>query len=144
MTIRQIGNTDLYVGNSNDSRDIDTLKRKGIRSVVNVAKDLEGPWFHGNFRNYKISLLDGEGNKEYQYILAAQTVLTLLRNGEKVLLHCVGGVSRSTGIATMVITRLGVAPTLELSEAIVKESRPCTHINDAHRPLMASAMKQLK
>jgi hypothetical protein len=143
MTIRKIGDTNIFVGNSNDSRDINTQRRLGIRSVVNVAKDLEGPWFHGDFRNYKVSILDGPGNETYQYVLAAQIVLELLNNGEKVLLHCVGGVSRSPAIATMVLSLLDKNLSLVQSSEIVKQSRPCTHINAAHWPLMKQAYQRL-
>jgi hypothetical protein len=132
MTINKIGATEIYIGNSNDARDIDHLRKLGIRSVVNVAKDLEDPWFHGDHRCYKIPLLDGTGNELYRYVLALQLMMTLLRAGEKVLLHCNAGQSRSPAIACGVLVLLDQAPTLEVALAVVHGCREEVNIAPAH------------
>jgi hypothetical protein len=132
MTISKIGATKIYVGNSNDARDIDHMRKLGIRSVVNVAKDLEDPWFHGDHRCWKIPLLDGPGNELYRYVLALQVVMTLLRADEKVLLHCHAGQSRSPAIACGALVLLGMASTLEEALAIVRMNREETNVASAH------------
>jgi protein-tyrosine phosphatase len=143
MTINQIGDTNLFVGNSNDARDIDNMRRLDITSSLNVAKDLEAPWFHGNFNNYKVSLLDGPGNKTYQYVLATQVALTLLGAGEKLLIHCHSGMSRSPAIAAIVLVLLGKVGTLLEAYNLICRCRPVAHINDAHWPLMEEALEEL-
>lgn len=124
MTIHQIADTNLYVGNSNDARDIDNLRRLGIKRVLNVATDLEGPWFHGDYRNYKIPLTDGPGNQLYQYQLALYTATTILSHGEKLLIHCHAGISRSPSIAAACLVFLKKARTIEEALQIVKRHRP--------------------
>lgn len=144
MTIERISDTNIYVGNSNDSRDIDTLKRMGIRTVVNVAKDLEGPWFHGEFRNYKIPLLDGPGNEPYQYVIALQVIQALLSRGKKILLHCHAGQSRSPAIASAMLVLLRKASTLKQAYDIVGASRPIANVHKAHWSMLEQALQIMK
>jgi len=143
MTINKIGPTEIYIGNSNDARDIDHLRRLGIRSVLNVAKDLEDPWFHGDHRCWKVPLLDGPGNEVYRYIIALQIMTTLLSAGDKVLLHCAAGASRSPAIACGVLVLLKVAPTLEAALVIVNQSREGVNIQSGHWDPLRQAIKQL-
>jgi len=144
MTIERVSDTNLYIGNSNDSRDIDKMRKIGITSSVNVSKDLEAPWFYGTFRNYKIGLLDGPGNKPYQYEMAAWVIQCLLRNGEKVLVHCPLGMSRSPGVAAMVLVLLGKAKSLLAAIEIVKASRSIANVNRTHLEPMEKALELLK
>lgn len=144
MTIRQIADTDLYIGNGNDARDLLRQRSLDIRNVVNVAKDLEGPWFHGEFRNYKVPLLDGPGNEAYQYALGAHIVRTLLDQGKKVLLHCHGGVSRSPAVGAMALVLIGRAKNLQNAFDVIKASRKAADINPAHWPLMQEGLDLLK
>ena len=144
MTIERISDTNIYIGNSNDSRDIETLKRLGIRNVVNVAKDLEDPWFHGEFRNYKIPLLDGPGNQVYQYVLAVQVMQTLLARDKKILLHCQAGQSRSPAIATLLLVLLGKASSLKQAYRIVCQSRSVANIHKAHWPMLEKTLQRMK
>lgn len=143
MTIDHIRDTNIFIGNSNDARDIDHLRILGIKSVLNVANDLEDPWFHGDFRNYKVSLRDGEGNQLYQYVLALQVLLTLLSRGEKVLLHCGAGVSRSPGIAAAALVLRGKAKDLEEGIKKIAVDRQHIHVSHHHLPLLREAIKQL-
>jgi protein tyrosine phosphatase (PTP) superfamily phosphohydrolase (DUF442 family) len=144
MTINKIGQTEVYIGNSNDARDIDHLRKLGIRSVVNVAKDLEGPWFHGDHRCYKIPLLDGPGNEVYRYTLALQVVMTLLRAEEKVLLHCQAGQSRSPAVACGVLVLLDQASTLEAALAIVHGCREEVNVAPAHWDTLRQAVEAVR
>lgn len=144
MTINKIGESDIYIGNSNDARDIDNLRRLGIKSVVNVAKDLEDPWFHGDHRCYKIPLLDGPGNEIYRYVFALQIVVTLLRAGEKVLLHCHAGSSRSPAVACGVLVLMGLAPTTEAALAVVSASREGVNVAPAHWPCLNQAIEEVR
>jgi rhodanese-related sulfurtransferase len=144
MTIECIADTNIYIGNSNDSRDINNLKRLGISNVVNVAKDLEGPWFHGEFRNYKIPLLDGPGNKVYQYVIALQILQTLLARDKKVLLHCHAGQSRSPAVASAMLVLLGKSTSLQEAFNIVKASRSVANVQQAHWPMLEQALQRMK
>jgi protein-tyrosine phosphatase len=143
MTIRRISNTNLFIGNVNDARDIDNLRNLEIRDVVNVAKDVEGPWFHGDFRNYKVPLLDGAGNEVYHYIMAAEIVLTLLDKNLKVLLHCAGGISRSPAIATICLVCMNKANSLDEAFMIVKDSRSSSDIRPEHWSFMEETLSIL-
>jgi protein tyrosine phosphatase (PTP) superfamily phosphohydrolase (DUF442 family) len=144
MTIERIENTNLFIGNSNDSRDINRLRQLGINSVVNVAKDLEGPWFHGEFWNYKIPLYDGPGNKLWQITMAVDIINTLLSNGEKVLVHCHSGMSRSPSIVALVLAVNNICPTLEEAFNFVKTYRSIAHAHAGLWPIIEQGYLHIK
>lgn len=146
--IDQVGDTTLYIGNSNDARDYETLKKKEIYCVVNVAKDLEDPWFHGKFKHYKIGLNDGSHNKTYEYVIAARLVISLLNDGQGVLLHCHEGRSRSPAIAVIALACINwkddMEEAVEKAEEMIKEDRPMIAIKDPHRIHIKSAVAAIR
>ncbi len=119
----------IYVGDSRSAREEGILRSNGITAVVNMAKDLNDPWFPG-IKSYKIGLMDGPDPDNYVgYYLGASTCIEILYLGvqEKVLIHCHEGRSRSAAICCIVMAELH-GYTLEGAEKELKEKRPEIYI----------------
>lgn len=133
----------FYIGNSRAAREYDILKQYSITTVVNVARDLNDPCFSG-ITTIKFGLIDGLSgdNKLSTVIVAVQTILTLLSNGETVLLHCHEGISRSGAIGLLVIMcEQGLLP--RQAEDYLCEKRPIIYINKGLRSLINDAYWKL-
>ena len=135
----------IYVGDSRSAREEHILRDNGITAVVNMAKDLNDPWFPG-IKSYKIGLMDGPDPDNYVgYYLGASTCLEILFLGpeEKILIHCHEGRSRSAAIACIVMAELWDY-TLEEAEERLKGKRPEIYIKEAHRSHMDRALRSIQ
>jgi protein-tyrosine phosphatase len=86
---------DLYIGNWHEAR-----AAKGSMHIVTVASDSE---FVGD-QHFK--LVDGPGNSVLVFREAVEAVYAAHRSGKKVLVHCVGGRSRSAAVIVAAATKL--------------------------------------
>lgn len=129
--IDKLGKYPIYLSSSHAARVEQILKQHNITAVINLAQDLNDPWW-GGLLSIKIGLTDGSSNSSSTYHLAVSTVLQLLLDGHTVLLHCHEGRSRTAAIATMIISRLeGIS--LEEAFKYVTKYRPlCAHMNEGH------------
>jgi len=137
----------LYIGSSSDARHEDLLVANGITAVVNVARDLNDPWF-GGMVQYKIGLDDGSSTRLEDYVRASLLVISLLRAEDTVLLHCHEGRSRTAAISTIVLAvdhfcsndEEDPESSLEYAKAAVIASRPlCAKMEKAHEPALLPA-----
>ena len=87
----------LWIGNSFDAKNISVLKEIGIKSVLNVAFDLNDTLPH-DINQVKIGLIDGPGNIIKLFTMAVLALENLLSLGP-VLIHCHEGISRSVAVA---------------------------------------------
>jgi len=134
----------FFIGNAHGSRTIDLLKDNGIRAIVNVAKDLNDPWFP-DILSFKFGIIDGHSseNNYFLYQQAAETILFLMDNEVPTLLHCHEGISRSGAVGALVVaSRLGI----KLGEAVVflQTKRPAIFINNGHISLVDTAWYMMK
>src|SRR3990167_9719678 len=96
--IKQVSNN-IFLGDSHSSlHEIDNIRVLGINAIINVAKDLNDPWYDG-IESYKFGLLDGPGNDYIQFKLAIETGYFLWAAGKRILIHCHEGKSRSVAIS---------------------------------------------
>jgi protein-tyrosine phosphatase len=134
--INKLGDKRIFIGDANDSRNLAHLKQYKIDAIVNVALDLDTPFFD-YIRHYKIGLLDGPGNKFYDYWIASTLLISLLEDGKNVLIHCHEGKSRSVAIALIVISlinyrKLSVKESVDASYKYIKKYRPDSFIKKSH------------
>ena len=92
----------VYLGNSSDAKNANLLQVNGIKSVLNVAIDLDygKEWASQTFYDIlpcKVGLIDGRGNSFDKFVLAVKT-LNYLSDMGKVLIHCHEGRSRSPAV----------------------------------------------
>lgn len=115
----------LYLGSSRSAFDLHTLQRLGITHILNTAKEV-ACYFPEAFEYYHLAQADGEPNIQQHF----QTACDFINNGEKVLVHCQHGISRS---ATLVVAYLMQHHKRSLQDALlqVKGLRPCVspHFN---------------
>lgn len=84
----------LFIGNWHEARGA-----QGFH-VITVAHDSE---FIGH-QHFK--LIDGPGNEEVEFRNAVDAVCESHRKGDKVLVHCIGGRSRSAAVIVAAAVRL--------------------------------------
>eukprot|EP01134_Creolimax_fragrantissima_P001406 CFRG1406T1 len=114
----------LYLGNKRNSADIDNLKNLGITHVLNVAKECTQPLEKSLGLQYKnVPLLDS--TEEDILSILEETIRFIddakLSSG-KVLVHCVGGISRSVSVVLAYLVRTH-GMTLDTAYAFMKERK---------------------
>lgn len=122
----------FYIGNSSGSRDASLLRDNHIGVVVNVAKDLNDPWFP-DIMSFKFGIVDGKSHENcpYLYMTAAEIIIYYLSRNVPVLLHCHEGISRSGAVGALVVAWM---QKMKLSDAIcyLQEKRPQIFIHYGH------------
>ena len=98
MIVRILGR--LYIGDRNYSRD--DLISLNIDYVINLSKTLT------KLEDIHCPLVDGS-NKTCRYEDIIGIIKTHIGLGERVLVHCDGGYSRSVFIATLYLIRVGLS-----------------------------------
>lgn len=128
----------LYIGSSSDAQNEHQLRHEGISTIVNVAKDLQRPWYDG-IDSYKVGLLDGPGNNFGSYHRAVYIVDDSLRNGERILIHCHEGRSRSAFVGITAIAldlcrqKIPMEDAIQNAKELVFVARPlCTTMHEYH------------
>ena len=136
----------LYLGSWNSAKP-EELKKNGITAVLDVAFDTQIAYFEyhheplvyhpDEFRRVSINLGDYQDNKPYMKDLAIQTLKAMLYNGEKVLVHCVAGASRSVYVVVRLLSELEGRSYHDVFEEIQK-LRPIGLLGPMEGPLFAN------
>lgn len=117
----------IWIGSSQDALfRQDTLKELGITAVLNVALDLDNPMLScKDFALHKVGLMDGEGNPVQHIDAAISTLLGLVAQGHKILVHCHEGRSRSVCVVAACLYRSSLQfDSLEGAIEHIRLSRP--------------------
>ena len=125
---------DLFVGTLADATDSHRLEKDEITVVVSLTH--ENPDFSAQaLDTHSIPLIDGPQNSRDQFTKAVKETVTALTNGERVLVHCAAGASRSPTVAG---TALALVQEMDLEDAIqqVANSRDAV---DPHEALLRQA-----
>jgi len=113
----------LYLGSMWDAENLSKLKQIGIKRIVNCA--LEAPNAHPNDFSYIKFSLDDAPSQQITPVFqeAFKQFDDAKEKGEKVLCHCMAGVSRS---ATIVIAYIMTRRDMSLKDSIdyVRRRRP--------------------
>lgn len=135
----------LFLGDDKAARDEYLLHENGITAIVNVAKDIDDP-YKANQKQFKFGLVDGESweNHPEIYFLAALTCLRLLDRGERVLLHCIAGISRSPAVCCLVLVVKGVCEDLDAAESYIRGIRHAAWVHSGHVDHVRAALEMLK
>jgi len=99
----------LFIGNWHEARD-----SQGFY-VITVAHD-SGFVGHQHFR-----LVDGPGNEASVFKEAVEAVCCAYRENKKVLVHCVGGRSRSAAVIVAAATKLTGRPFCEVYDDLLRK-----------------------
>ena len=139
--ILEYGRAKLYLGNFVSARDIMFLKSSNVNHVINMAIECQIPIEMYNdakisWRHFKIYDIEADANTFKASIEElADYLRDKLESGSNVLVHCVGGISRSASLViyfNMKYNRTSFVKSYEL----VKKMRPVIEPNDGfHRML---------
>ena len=113
--MREIIPSILWIGNAQDARDIKTVLAAEVRVVIDLAIDEPAIQFPRDIVYCRFPLLDGEGNSPAILQSAIETTTNFVRDGQRTLVACSGGMSRSPAIVSAVLAR---TRSLSLSEAV--------------------------
>lgn len=106
MTIFKLRDN-LYISGSEAAHDLGRLNEDGITAVLNVAYEInDPPTLPQDIFQIKVGLTDDDKNIPYTKRLAVETLKVLMLKGEKVLVHCAVGQSRSPYVAAKAVAGL--------------------------------------
>ena len=124
----------LYLGSAKNAADAGSLSRLRITYIVNCTEDL--PQFHedvsGGPEYNRVPLKDVPGASLFavrdSIEFVVSKIIDKLRRGERVLIHCLMGASRSVAVATLVLMKLQESTAME-AYARVSRARRAAKIN---------------
>ena len=126
--------TGIFVGTEADAGDESLLQTRSIDAVVSLTHNEPET---GDVTRVDVPMIDGPQNSYQSFADAVQAVLTRRDDGQRVLIHCAAGSSRSPSVAATAITCM-TENTLNESFNQVLERRPET---DPHDALVRQASK---
>lgn len=88
----------LFLSGESEAHNIDKLKELGITAILNVGYQVTSP-NHKDFLMVKVGLHEFDPNPDFFKRLAVKVLDSLIKNGNKVLIHCHAGAHRSPYIA---------------------------------------------
>lgn len=99
----------IYLGSINSAYDLDQLKKLGITHILSVISGFEAP-FPNNFKYLIINALDTENTNLFNIFNETNEFIdNAIDYGNKVLIHCKAGRSRSVCIlAAYLINKYGM------------------------------------
>lgn len=97
--IREVVDDRLFVGNARDARSLEFLGKHQITAVVDLAAEEAPAMAFRDTLTIRVPLSDDGENREDHIEFAIRAVLRLLTNGERLLVSCSAGQSRSPLIA---------------------------------------------
>jgi len=129
--ISKIHDCGLYMGNAACAKNIKTLKQHKITHVLNCATELEThhTLYDSTFTYMSLSLEDSfDDNLKMHLPTAIEFIDNAIKNGNRVLVHCSKGISRS---GSLVVAYLMYKYELEYDDAlkIAKKGRSCCNPN---------------
>ena len=108
---------DIYVGDIYDAHNIKELKNLGITNVISVVPGIENMYTEEDGINHKCyEIIDNlDANLEQYFNETSDLIEKIVNKKEKVLIHCICGVSRSV---TILIAYMIKKRKYQLQEAI--------------------------
>jgi protein-tyrosine phosphatase len=95
----------LFVGDSEDAGDTARYRAHGIEHVVGLTHTPPDGGYPDGVTVTRVPLYDGPRNDFENFATAVTATLSALDDGERVLVHCSAGTSRSVSVAATVLAR---------------------------------------
>jgi len=118
----------LYLGDVYAAHNTRELKKRNITHIVTCTVGVAPP-FPDHFEYMHLKILDCAGEKIHEHFLqTSEFISSAIRDGGKVLVHCIRGVSRSaTIVCAHLMTTMKISP--KEAVAIVRSKRPIARPN---------------
>ena len=124
----------IYIGNAYNAADYYTLKKLGIKKIVNVSEEISN-YFPSEFEYYNIKVLDNEDgrlkphyNKFISFTNQSNKSEDNKDNGNNILVHCFMGSSRSATLVVLYLMR-NHHMTFEDAYKFIKNKRNIVNLN---------------
>ncbi|WP_442909393.1 dual specificity protein phosphatase family protein [Halovenus sp. HT40] len=124
----------ILVGTESDAGDEPLLQKHGIDTVISLTHSEPDT---GDITRVDVPMIDGPQNSYEAFTKAVNEVVKQRENGQRVLVHCSAGSSRSPSVAAAAITHLTENNLNEAFNQII-ERRAET---DPHDALVRQAIK---
>ena len=86
----------IYLGDIDGAREVDYLKKQGIKHIINLAGNVFSPTYEeGLFIRKNIEIMDFPEENIFQYF---KECIEFIEKADKIFVHCMAGVSRSASI----------------------------------------------
>ena len=86
----------IYLGDIDGAREVDYLKKQGIKYIINLAGTMFSPEYEeGLFTRKMIEIMDFPKENIFQYF---KECIDFIEKADKIYIHCMAGVSRSASI----------------------------------------------
>ena len=86
----------IYLGDIDGAREINYLKKQGIKYIINLAGTMFSPEYEeGLFTRKMIEIMDFPKENIFQYF---KECIDFIEKADKIYIHCMAGVSRSASI----------------------------------------------
>lgn len=89
----------LFVGAVGDAGDKALMCEYGVEAIISLTHDSPDDGFHSDLEVVRLPMKDGPQNDQQVFEQAVIHVLSRLRAGDNVLVHCSAGASRSPAVA---------------------------------------------
>jgi len=136
----------MFLGSQQDALDPEVLKKHGISKIINLSENCPRPESVPNNTNhfFRIPIKDSYSAKLLPHFDTAYEFLeTAKKNNEKVLVHCLAGISRSATLAIAYVMR-SMAKTSDEAYKFVKSKRPSISPNFNFMGQLLEYEKQLR
>jgi atypical dual specificity phosphatase len=120
----------LYVGTLTDAGDESVLQNYGIEKIVSLTYGDPESGFPDSVPVITVAMMDGPRNSKAPFQKAVDEVLSAMRDGKNVLVHCSKGASRSPAVAA---TAVAIVDGVEISKAFeqIAQQRSAVDPHDA-------------
>lgn len=96
----------LYLGDIHKAQNFEFLQSVGVNHIVNCTDDISN-FFPNDFQYTNLGLADHPQQSLHRVLdPAADLIISLLRKGQVVFVHCFAGVSRSASIVIYTLMKL--------------------------------------
>ena len=117
----------IYLGNALNALDIDKLKSLGIKKIINATKEIPN-WYPSEFEYYQIPIRDTRDSFLNQHLSLAYQFINDTPVGDKILIHCYMGSSRSASVVAYYLKQKNNISTVSALN-IVQSKRNLININ---------------
>ncbi len=129
--------SELYVGSIEDAGDQSLLERRRISVILSLTHTEPDPGFPSAVTVVRFPMLDGPRNDRETFARAVSEAVTRWEAGNRVLIHCSAGASRSPAVAAAAIS-LSTDRPVETAFRQLKQRRPAV---DPHEALVRQAAR---
>jgi predicted protein tyrosine phosphatase len=120
----------LHVGSIDDAADQSLLAEHRISVIVSLTHAEPETGFPPDVTVVRLPMMDGPRNDRQTFLRAVDETVTRWEAGDRVLVHCSAGASRSPAVAATVVS-LSTDRTLETVFQQLKERRPAVEPHEA-------------